>query len=161
MRVSHFSPPARDWQENLWRLLHKRCLLLQRKHQISVALCLRGERSKFSTAYPKSRQSRVRVLFHRLPGSGQSCESQRGSCGDSHSSYESIVSHHWRMAVVCSGRITDKPEVIESFVGLVATNAPASRNRLAALSSGFLPPCRLPGTNPASMSASAIMRSLI
>jgi hypothetical protein len=70
MRVSHFSPPARDWQENLWRLLHKRCLLLQRKHQISVALCLRGERSKFSTAYPKCRQSRVRVLFHAFQAQG-------------------------------------------------------------------------------------------
>jgi len=39
-----------------------------------------------------------------------------------------------------------KSTVIESSVGLVATNAPASRNRLAALSSWFQPPCRLVGT---------------
>src|SRR5207249_10525173 len=36
MRVSHLSPSARNRQENLGRLLHKRRLLLQRKHQISV-----------------------------------------------------------------------------------------------------------------------------
>src|SRR6202049_4681210 len=48
MRVSHLSPAARNRQENLGCLLHKRCLLLQRKHQISVALCLRRERSKIS-----------------------------------------------------------------------------------------------------------------
>src|SRR5437879_12560060 len=36
MRVSHLSPAARNRQENLGRLLHKRRLLLQRKHQISV-----------------------------------------------------------------------------------------------------------------------------
>src|SRR5467141_3767261 len=50
--------------------LHKRCLLLQRKHQISVALCLRRERSKFPTSYTKSRQSRVRVLFHAFQAQG-------------------------------------------------------------------------------------------
>src|SRR6266849_6980874 len=70
MRVSHFSPPARDWQENLGRLLHKRRLLLQRKHQISVPPCLRGQRSKFPTSYTKSRQSRVRVLFHAFQAQG-------------------------------------------------------------------------------------------
>src|SRR5438552_597132 len=32
MRVSHLSPSARNRQENLGRLLHKRRLLLQRKH---------------------------------------------------------------------------------------------------------------------------------
>jgi hypothetical protein len=37
MCVSDFFPPARNRQENLGRLLHKRCLVLQRKHQISVA----------------------------------------------------------------------------------------------------------------------------
>jgi hypothetical protein len=70
MRVSHFSPPARDWQENLGRLLHKRCLLLQREHQIPVAVCLRRERRKFPTSYTKSRQSRVRVLFHAFEAQG-------------------------------------------------------------------------------------------
>jgi len=44
----------------------------------------------------------------------------------------------------CS-RITSKPEVISSSVGLVSRNAPAWRNRLAALSSGFLPPCQPTG----------------
>src|SRR5256885_2034623 len=38
-------PAGWNRQENLECLLHKRCLLLQRKHQISVALCLRRERS--------------------------------------------------------------------------------------------------------------------
>src|SRR5713226_8557387 len=70
MRVSHLSPAARNRQENLGCLLHKRCLLLQRKHQISVALCLRRERSKFPTSYTKSRQSRVRVLFHAFQAQG-------------------------------------------------------------------------------------------
>ena len=64
MRVSHFSPAARNRQENLGRLLHKRRLLLQRKHQISVPPCLPGQRSKFLASYTKSRQSCVGVLFH-------------------------------------------------------------------------------------------------
>src|ERR1700674_4984541 len=54
MRVSHFSPAARNRQENLGRLLHKRRLLLQGKNQISVAPCLRGQRSKFPTSSTKS-----------------------------------------------------------------------------------------------------------
>src|SRR5438132_1476078 len=66
MRVSHLSPAARNRQENLGRLLHKRRLLLQRKHQISVPPCLRGQRSKFPASYTKSRQSCVGVLFHPL-----------------------------------------------------------------------------------------------
>src|SRR6266700_4401906 len=66
MRVSHLSPAARNRQENLGRLLHKRCLLLQCKHQISVALCLRGQRSKLPASYTKSWQSCVGVLFHAL-----------------------------------------------------------------------------------------------
>src|SRR6516164_2688333 len=36
MRVAHLSPASRNRQENLGRLLHKRRLLLQPKHQISV-----------------------------------------------------------------------------------------------------------------------------
>src|SRR5216684_7322589 len=70
MRVSHLSPAARNRQENLGGLLHKRCLLLQRKHQVSVALCLRSERSKFPTSYTKSRESRMRVLFHAFQAQG-------------------------------------------------------------------------------------------
>src|SRR5713226_1144094 len=70
MRVSHLSPAARNRQENLGCLLHESCLLLQGKHQISVALCLRRERSKFPTPYTKSRQSRVRVLFHAFQAQG-------------------------------------------------------------------------------------------
>src|SRR5205823_29553 len=70
MRVSHLSPAARNRQENLRCLFHKRCLLLQRSHQIYVALCLRRERSKFLASCTKSRQSRVRVLFHALQAQG-------------------------------------------------------------------------------------------
>src|SRR2546423_11054459 len=66
MRVSHLSPAARNRQENLRSLVHKRRLLLQRKHQISVRPCLRGQRSKFPASYTKSRQSGVGVLFHPL-----------------------------------------------------------------------------------------------
>src|SRR5215469_8577185 len=51
MRVSHLSPAAGNRQENLGRLLHKRRLLLERKHQISVPPCLRGQRSKLSTSH--------------------------------------------------------------------------------------------------------------
>src|SRR2546429_98229 len=70
VRVSHLSPATRNRQENLGRLLHKRRLLLQRKHQISVALFLRGQRSKFPASYSKSRQSCMRVLFHALQVQG-------------------------------------------------------------------------------------------
>src|SRR5712692_1167842 len=66
MRVSHLSPAARNRQENLRRLLHKRRLLLQRKHQISVAPCLRGQRSKFPAFYTESRQSCVRVFLYAV-----------------------------------------------------------------------------------------------
>ena len=82
MPVSHLSPAARNRQENLGRLLHKRRLLLQRKHQISVASCLRGQRSKFPASSTKSWQSCVGVLFHP-PGSVQSCENLLRSSGDS------------------------------------------------------------------------------
>src|SRR5215469_9936288 len=66
MRVSHLSPAAGNRQEDLGRLLHKRRLLLERKHQISVAPCLRGQRSKLSASHTKSRQSCVGVFFHPL-----------------------------------------------------------------------------------------------
>src|SRR5260370_4336127 len=66
MRVSHFSPAARNRQETLGRLLPKHRLLLQRKHQISVASSLRGQRSKFPPSYATSGQFCVRVLFHAL-----------------------------------------------------------------------------------------------
>src|SRR5207245_4929925 len=55
-------PSVRNRQENLGRLLHKRRLLLRRKHQISVPPCLRGQRSKLPASYTKSWQSCVGVL---------------------------------------------------------------------------------------------------
>jgi hypothetical protein len=39
-------PAARNGQENRGGLLHERRLLLKRKRQVSVALCLRGQRGK-------------------------------------------------------------------------------------------------------------------
>ena len=66
VRVSHFSPAARNGQENLGRLLHERGLLLQGEHQISVALRLGGERSEFPASYTKRGQSCVGVFFHSL-----------------------------------------------------------------------------------------------
>src|SRR6266852_435995 len=47
MRVSHLSPAARNRQENLGRLLHKRRLLLQRKHQISVPPACEASEANF------------------------------------------------------------------------------------------------------------------
>src|SRR5262245_4952824 len=66
MRVPHLSPAAGNGQEDLGRLPDKRLLLLQGEHQISVALCLRGERSEFPASHTNCRQSCVRVLFHPL-----------------------------------------------------------------------------------------------
>src|SRR5436853_3759220 len=54
-------PSVRNRQENLGRLLHKRRLLLRRKHQISVPPCLRGQGSKLPASYTKSWQSCVGV----------------------------------------------------------------------------------------------------
>src|SRR6266550_8867628 len=71
-------PAARNRQENLGRLLHKRRLLLQRKHQISVPPCLRGQQSKFPAPYTKSRQSCVGVLFHPLEAQ---CNPAKVCCG--------------------------------------------------------------------------------
>ena len=70
MRVTDLSSAASNRQENLGRPLHKSRLLLQRRHQISVALCLRRERNKFPTSYTKSRQSRVSVFFHAFQARG-------------------------------------------------------------------------------------------
>src|SRR4030088_1119553 len=78
MRVSHLSPAARNRQENLGCLLHKRGLLLQRKHQISVPSRLRGQRSKFPASYTKSWQSCVGVLFHPLQAQ---CNLAKVCCG--------------------------------------------------------------------------------
>src|SRR5882724_4911568 len=47
MRLSHLSPAARNRQENLGRLLHKRRLLLQRKHQISVPPACEASEANF------------------------------------------------------------------------------------------------------------------
>ena len=83
MRVSHLSPAARNRQENLGRLLHKRRLLLQRKHRISVPPCLRGQRSKFPASYTKSRQSCVGVLFHPVQVSAILRKSVVAACSPS------------------------------------------------------------------------------
>src|SRR5882762_5909915 len=97
MCVSHLSPAARNRQENLGCLLHKRRLLLQRKHQISVARCLRRERSKFPTSYTKSRQSRVRVLFHAFQAQGNPAKI---CCrhADSHSSEKYLTMTGWHVS---------------------------------------------------------------
>ena len=101
MGVSHLSPAARNRQENLRRLLHKRRLLLQRKHQISVAPCLRGQRSKFPASHTKSRQSCVRVLFYALQGQ---CNPPKICCGHRATPIRQGVSDHHRMACVyCPG----------------------------------------------------------
>ena len=101
MRVSHLSPAARNGQENLGCLLHKRRLLLQREHQISVALCLRGERSELPASYTKSRQSCVRVLFHPLQAQ---CNPAKICCGHLPAPMHQRVSHDHRMAYLPSTR---------------------------------------------------------
>jgi hypothetical protein len=100
MRVSHLSPAARNRQENLGCFLHKRRLLLQRKHQISVPSCLRGQRSKFPAPYTKSRQSCVGVLLHPLQAE---CNPAKVCCGHQGTPVDHGVSHHHRTAYVyCS-----------------------------------------------------------
>src|SRR5207249_1405642 len=80
-------------------LLHKRRLLLRRKHQISVPPCLRGQRSKLPASYTKSWQSCVGVLFHALRLSAILRKS--AAVGDS---LDYGVSDHHRTAYVyCSG----------------------------------------------------------
>src|ERR1700681_1187514 len=101
MRVSHLSPAARNRQENLGRLLHKRRLLLQRKHQI------------FRTPLLARPAKQISCLLHEkpailrgstpppAPASVQSCESLLRS---SSNSVDYGVSEHHRTAYVyCSG----------------------------------------------------------
>ena len=97
MRVSHLSPAPRNRQENLGRLLRKRRLLLQRKHQISVAPCLRGQRSKFPASDTKGRKSCVRVLFHALQAQ---CNPAKICCGHRVTPVRQGVSDHYRMTCV-------------------------------------------------------------
>src|SRR6476661_7665587 len=93
MCVSHLSPAARNRQKNFWRFLYKCCLLLQRKHQISVAGCLRGQRSKLPAADTKSRQSCMRVLFHSFQAQ---CDPAKIRCGHFGGSNMQGVSEHHR-----------------------------------------------------------------
>ena len=81
------------------------------KHQISVALCLRREGSKFPASYTKSRQSCVGVLFHPLQAQCNPAKVCRGHwlLGDS---VDYGVSDHHRTAYVYrSGSIMGKPSV--------------------------------------------------
>ena len=78
MCVSHLSPATRNRQENLRRLLHKGRLQLKRKHEVSVPLCLRGQRSEFPASNTKSRQSCVGVLFDPLEAQ---CNPAKVCCG--------------------------------------------------------------------------------
>src|SRR5207249_7171792 len=84
-------------------------LLLQRKHQISVASCLRGQRSKFPASYTKSWQSCVGVLFHPLQGQ---CNPAKVCCGHRVTplitEYLTIIGRHMSTA---PGRIMGKPSV--------------------------------------------------
>src|SRR5271166_158078 len=55
MRHSHSSPSACDRNENLGEFLDERCLLLQREHQVAVALFRRCKCCKNSAANPEVR----------------------------------------------------------------------------------------------------------
>src|ERR1700730_3102408 len=74
MRVSHLSPAARNRPENLGRLLHKRGLPLQRKHQISETLLARPAQQISCLLHEKPAIPREGTL----PRSGQSA---RICCG--------------------------------------------------------------------------------
>ena len=78
MRVPHSSPAARNRQENLGRLLYKRRLFFQSKHQISVALRLRGQRSKLPSSCTESRQPCVGVLLNAIKSP---CNPAKVCCG--------------------------------------------------------------------------------
>ena len=109
MRVSHLSPAAGNRQENLGRLLHKRRLLLQRKHQISVPLLARPAKQISCLLLEKPAILHESTL-PRPPGSGQSCENLLRSSGDSHYVREYLTIIGWQY-VHCSGRITGNSEV--------------------------------------------------
>ena len=103
------------------RLLHKRRLLLQRKHQISVPPCLRGQRSKFPASYTKSRQSCVGVLFHPLQAQ---CNPAKICCGHRATPIRQKVSDHHRMACVyCSGG-TSARACVSSLTSELPTTRP-------------------------------------
>src|SRR5260370_35650385 len=55
VRVSHLSPATRNRQENLGRLLHKRRLLLQRKHQSSRPPPWPGQRREYAATCTQNR----------------------------------------------------------------------------------------------------------
>src|SRR6266568_2778825 len=98
MRVSHLSPAVRNRQENLGRLLHKRRLLLRRKHQISVppaceaseANCLPPTRKAGNPAWEySSTPSRLSAILRKSAAVGDSLDYG--------------VSDHHRTAYYCSG----------------------------------------------------------
>src|SRR5208337_1553919 len=74
MRHSHSSPSACDRNENLWEFLDERCLLLQREHQVAVALFRRCKRCKNSAANPEVRTPHVGTLFDTLKAKGDPSE---------------------------------------------------------------------------------------
>src|SRR5439155_5210124 len=74
MRVPHLSPAARNRQENLGCLLHKRCLLLQRKHQISVPPLLARPAKQIACLLHEKLAILRGSTLPRPPGSAQSCE---------------------------------------------------------------------------------------
>src|SRR5260370_32874527 len=63
MGHSHSSPAARNGHENFGLLLTELRLLLQREHQVAVALVLRGQRSEYPAPDTEVGRSHVRALF--------------------------------------------------------------------------------------------------
>jgi hypothetical protein len=60
------APSAMNGKEQLGRLFDERGLLLRRKHQIAVALALRGKRGKDPAAHSKVGRAHMRTLFGAL-----------------------------------------------------------------------------------------------
>jgi len=82
--MSHLSPSARNGKEDFRRILDECRLLFQCEHQVSIALGLRGKRSKLSAADTECRCSGVSVLFHAVEAESNAakifwCHSQQGS----------------------------------------------------------------------------------
>src|SRR5437868_13171884 len=99
MRVSHLSPAAGNRQENLGRLLHKRRLLLQRKHQISVPPACEASEANFPP--PTRKAGNPAWEYSSTPSRPSAILRKSAAVGDS---LDYGVSDHHRTAYVyCSG----------------------------------------------------------
>lgn len=67
---AHSAPAAPNGKENLRQLFYKFRLLFWRKHQVAIAILLRGERGENPAAYTKIGDAHVAALFRALKAQG-------------------------------------------------------------------------------------------